>query len=159
MRTLSVSTIVCSSLLSVLLAAPTHAQAPAAPELSVADSPSPELIGAMTKELGVTPKQAVGGSGALLGLAKARLKPEEFSQVSGAIPGTDALLKAAPAAAAGVPGMGSMGGAAGLAGLAGGFKSLGLSPDMAAKMVPVMTKFLDGKGSASAAKLLAGALK
>jgi hypothetical protein len=148
--------------LAVAGPSPALAQAPAAtPEMTVENSPSPELIGTMTKELGITPKQAVGGTGALLGLAKTRMKPEEFGQVSSTIPGTDALLKAAPAAggAAGMAGMAGMGGAAGLASLAGGFKSLGLSPDMAGKMVPVLGKFVEGKGSAATAKLLMGALK
>ena len=148
--------------LAISVPSPALAQAPAAvTEMTVETSPSPELIGNMTRELGITPKQAVGGTGALLGLAKTKMKPEDFGQVSSAIPGTDALLKAAPAAggAAGMAGMAGMGGAAGLASLAPGFKSLGLTPDMAAKMVPVLGKFVEGKGSAGAAKLLMGALK
>jgi hypothetical protein len=98
---------------------------------------------------------AVGGTGALLGLAKSKLTAEEFSQVANAIPGTDALLKAAPSGL----GMQSLGGVAGLASLAGGMKSLGLSPAMAGKMAPVMTKFVESKGAGTAAKLLTGVLK
>ena len=139
-----------------LLPSTAAAQGAAPAEMTAETSPSPELIGSMTKELGVTPKQAVGGTGAILGLAKAKLKADEFGQVSSAIPGSDALMKAAPAAG---PLAGSMGSVGGLASLASGFKSLGMSPDTAAKMVPVMTKFMEGKGSGAAAKLLAGAVK
>jgi hypothetical protein len=155
MRTLSCLTVTTAALLWLLPTA-TVAQTAAPTEMTVEKSPSPELIGSMTKELGVTPKQAVGGAGAILGLAKTKLKADEFSQVAAAIPGSDGLMKAAPSTG-GMPG--GLGGVAGLASLAGGFKSLGMSPDMAAKMVPVMSKFMESKGSGAAAKLLAGAVK
>lgn len=142
--------------------APAPSATPAAAghqEVTVADSASPELVGAITKELGVTPTQAQGGAGALLGLAKTRLKTDEFAKVSAAVPGTDALLKAAPAAK-GLAGIGGgMGGALGLASLAGSFKQLGLSPAQAAKMVPVLTNFVQSKGAGEAATLLGGVLK
>ncbi|MPZ19207.1 MAG: hypothetical protein GEV06_15035 [Luteitalea sp.] len=128
-------------------------------ELSVEDSANPELVGAITNELGVTPQQAQGGAGALLGLAKSQLKPDEFSEVASAVPGTDALLGAAPAmqGAAGLAGIG--GGAMGLASLAGNFDKLGLSPDMAGKMAPILTKFVQDKGASQAASLLSGVFK
>jgi hypothetical protein len=124
-------------------------------------NPSPELVGQLTKELNITPKQATGGAGALFGLAKTRLKPDEFGEVSKAVPGMDGLLKAAPKPKGAMGALGSAlpGGAGGLASVAGSFKSLGLSPDMASKFVPVMTKFVDAKGGANAASLLGGALK
>src|SRR6185503_2259319 len=61
-----------------------------------AKNPSPELVGQLTKELSITPEQATGGAGALFGLAKTRLKPDQFSQVAKVVPGMDGLLKAAP---------------------------------------------------------------
>lgn len=128
-------------------------QATAAAEMTVANSPNPELIGRLTQELGITPKQATGATGAMLGLAKSKLKSDEFKQIADAIPGSDALLAAAPATGA------LQGKLGGLASLAGGFKSLGLTPDIGVKMVPLLTKFMEGKGSAGAAKLLAGVLK
>jgi hypothetical protein len=134
--------------------------APTQEDLTVEDSANPELVGAITKELGVTPQQAQGGAGALLGLAKSQLKPEEFSEVASALPGTDRLLSAAPAvtgAAAGLAGIG--GGAMGLASLAGSFNKLGLSPDMAGKMAPILTKFVQDKGASQAASLLSGVFK
>ncbi len=136
------------------------AQAPAAAQ---AKSPSPELVGMLTKELKVTPEQATGGAGALFGLAKSRLQPEEFSQVSDAVPGMDGFLKAAPKQSAGSP-LGSLGsslpgGTGGLASVAGSFKTLGLSPDMVSKFVPILTQFVQSKGGANVGSLLAGALK
>jgi hypothetical protein len=130
---------------------------------ALAKTPNPELIGQLSKDLSITPKQATGGAGAIFGLAKTKLKPDEFSQLSSAVPGMDGLLKAAPkvkgASALGTVAGGVPGGAGGLASLAGSFKALGLSPDMASKFVPVMSKFVEGKGGASAASLLTGALK
>jgi hypothetical protein len=127
------------------------------PAPAPATSPNPELTAMFTKELGVTPAQAEGGVGALLGLAKTRLKPEEFSQVSSAIPGTDALLKAAPSMGGGA--MGALAGAGGLASLAGSFSKLGLNAETAAKFAPTLLKYLNGKGSAGAASLLSKAFK
>jgi hypothetical protein len=127
------------------------------------ETPSPELVNMLTKELNVTPEQATGGAGALFGLAKSRLKPEEFSQVSSAVPGMDGFLKAAPkqggGATLGALGSPLSGSSGGLAPAVGAFESLGLSPDMVPKFVSVLTQFVQSKGGANAASLLLGALK
>jgi uncharacterized protein VcgC/VcgE DUF2780 len=121
---------------------------------------SPELVGDLTKQLKVTPAQATGGAGSLFSLAKSKLKPEDFAKVSAAVPGMDSFLNAAPkqdavsSAASAIPGKSS-----GLASVASQFKSLGLSPDMVAKFVPVLNKFVGSKGGAAVEKLLSSALK
>lgn len=124
---------------------------------------SPELVGALSKELGATPEQAAGAAGALFGVAKTRLKADEFSQVSNAVPGMPSLLKAAPSPGAAVGTAGALsqisGSAGGLASAASAFTKLGLKPDMVAKAVPVLTSFVTKSGGASVGKLLAGALK
>lgn len=120
---------------------------------------SPDLVGSLSKELGSTPDQAAGAAGALFGVAKSKLSPADFSKVAAAVPGMDALLKAAPAAAGG----GAMGqlskATGGLAGAASAFSALGLNPDLVAKAVPVLTGFVTKSGGASVGNLLAGALK
>jgi hypothetical protein len=127
------------------------------------ESPNPELVGMLTKELNVTQDQATGGAGALFGLAKSRLQPEEFSQMADAVPGMDGFLKAAPkqggGSALGSLGSALPGGAGGLASVVGAFGSLGLSPDMVSKFIPVITQFVQAKGGANVASLLMGALK
>ena len=133
-----------------------EAQRPAAElkSLTADKSASPELVGQLAKELSISPGQAEGAAGALLGLAKSRLSPAEFGEVSKAIPGVDGLLKAAPALG------GAAGGQlAGLASLAGAFKGLGLDPALVAKAIPALTQFVGGKGGANAAKLLGNVLK
>ena len=67
-------------------------------EAAAAVKASPELVGALSKEIGSTPEQAAGAAEALFGVAKSRLKADEFSQVAKAVPGMSALLAAAPAA-------------------------------------------------------------
>lgn len=129
-------------------------------EAPAAGSANPELVGTLAKEMGSTPQQAEGAAGAMFGLAKSRLKPDEFSKVSAAVPGMDSLLKAAPAmgAASALPG-GAGAALGGLSTLAGPFTKLGLKPDMAMKAVPVLTNYVSKSGGADVGKLLAGALK
>src|SRR4051812_28576007 len=126
---------------------------------------SSELIGQLTKALSIKPAQASGGAGALFALAKSRLSPADFGQVAASVPGIDGLIKSAPAASKSSPlgalsgAGGSLGALGGLASVAGPFKKLGLSPEMAAKFVPVLTQFVGSKGGAGVAGILAGALK
>lgn len=117
---------------------------------------SPDLVNGLAKEIGASPAQAAIGAGALLGLAKSRLKPEEFAQVGSAVPGIDALLKA-------VPGGGAGGGDAsqivGLGPAASAFTKLGLKPDAITKAVPALISFVTKSGGAGVGGLLAGVLK
>src|SRR5204863_2175798 len=73
-----------------------NAQIPGLGTSPVGNNPSPELVGQLTKGLKIKPEQAIGGAGALFGVAKTKLKPEDFLKVSNAVPGIDGLLKAAP---------------------------------------------------------------
>ena len=148
--------------LLVLTATQGQAQTAAA----AAAKASPALIGALSKEIGATPEQSAGAAGALFGVAKSRLQADQFSQVAGAVPGMDLLLKAAPTGGGGgalgavTGGLGQLGGSAGgLAGAASAFSKLGLSPDMVSKAVPVLLSFVTKSGGANVGQLLAGALK
>ena len=134
------------------------------------------LVNALTSQLGVTKPQAEGGAGALFNLAKQRMAPDQFGQVQSQIPGIDGLMGASSGAtqksesnsgglggiATGAHGSGSGGGAAGglgtLAPLAGSFSSLGMSPDMAGKFLPVVMEYLNSSGGGGAAGLLKSAL-
>lgn len=147
-------------------AAPAAAQAAAEPALTVEKSANPDLVGSLVSKLGVTPKQAEGGAGALLGLAKGKLKPDDYAKVAAAIPGTDKLIASAPAADAPKAGgalgaaAGAMGTqAAGLAGLAPVFSKLGLKSDMVAKYAPVVVEYAQKVGGDTVGKLLGGVLK
>ena len=151
----------------LLRAAPAAAQAAAAPALTVENSANlRDLVGSLVSKLGVTPTQAEGGAGALLGLAKGKLKADDFAKVATAIPGTDKLIASAPVADAPKGGgalgaaAGAVGGkAAGLAGLAPVFSKLGLKSDMVAKYAPVVVDYAQKKGGDTVGKLLGGVLK
>ena len=137
-------------------------QASAAPAAAAAKA-SPALVSALSKEMGATPEQSAGAAGALFGLAKSRLKADQFSQVAAAVPGMDSLLGAAPKAGAtggATSALSQLGGSAGgLAAAASSFTSLGLSPEMVAKAVPILTSFVTKSGGADVGKMLAGVLK
>jgi hypothetical protein len=123
---------------------------------------SPELVGALSREIDATPEQAAGAAGTLFAVAKSRLKADEFSQIAKAVPGMNALLNAAPAssAAVGTSGLSTLSGSpGGLATAATSFSKLGLKPDAVTKAVPVLTSMVTKSGGASAGNLLAGALQ
>jgi hypothetical protein len=129
-----------------------------------AGTANPELVGELAKALGSTPTQAESAAGSLFGLAKSRLKPEEFAQVARAVPGMDGLLKAAPPMGGGNPlaqvaGTSGVAGMTGLASAASAFSKLGLKPELVSKAVPVLTQFVTKSGGAGVGNLLAGALK
>jgi uncharacterized protein VcgC/VcgE DUF2780 len=123
---------------------------------------SPDLVGQLVKELGITPKQAEGTAGTLFGVAKGSMKAEDFGKVAAAVPDMDALLKAAPAPdgkASAVALLGGAGGAGGMAAAASTLSKLGLKPETIAKAAPALVKIVQGKGGAEVGSLLAAALK
>jgi hypothetical protein len=101
---------------------------------------------------GATPEQTAGAAGSIFGLAKSRLSPQDFLKVSGAVPGMDGLLKAAPQVS-GPPSP------TGLDSLTSSFTKLGLSPDMVSKAIPAVTKYVSKSGGKDVGKLLSGVLK
>ena len=113
--------------------------------------PSMDLINGMSS-LGISPEQAVGGVGALLTLTKGKLNPSDFMKVTGAIPYSNTMMKAAQD-------MGVPVSISNLAGVDKLFKDLDMSPDMVAKMIPEVTKFAGKKGGVDVTNMLMGALK
>jgi hypothetical protein len=77
---------------------------------------SNELVGSLTKDLGVTPEQARGGAGSLFSLAKGKMPAADFAS---AVPGMDGLLEAAPAMGGAVGSLGTMAAAASATGFVG----------------------------------------
>jgi hypothetical protein len=113
---------------------------------------NPELLAEFGEQLQLTPPQAEGAAGAIFGAAKTKLPAGDWGKVSKAVPGMDAMLKAAPST-------GPLGAAGGLAGAMAGFSKLGIKPDLAAKAVPIVLKYVGKTGGAEVASLLAGVLK
>ena len=151
-----------AAVFATIAAAGLAAQSTDASAAAAAAQASPALVGALSKEIGASPEQAAGAAGALFAVAKSRLSAADFTQVSKAVPGMDLLLKAAPATggASSSGALSRLGATAGaVPGAASAFSTLGLSPDMAAKAVPVLTQFVTKSGGAHVGSLLASALK
>ena len=83
----------------IVATASPQSQAPADPAAKVpaasqaaadAAKASPDLVGELSKEISATPEQAAGAAGALFGIAKSKLKPEEFWITNG---NEEALLR------------------------------------------------------------------
>ena len=146
--------VLCSVFAAVVTARSASAQAPAA--LAAAAKASPDLVSMLSKEIGASADASAGAAGALFGLAKSRLKADEFSQIAKAVPGMDALLAAAPALGA-LSGVG--GGAAGLASMASSFSKLGIKPEMVTKAASALVSYVTKSGGGNVGSLLAGALK
>lgn len=155
------------------LASTARAQAPASAAQpaagAVAKSANPELVGMLTSQLGITPKQAEGGAGAVFSYAKGKLKADDYAKVAKAVPGVDGLIKAAPAVET-KPSGGTMdtltgaasqlGGSAGAtAALAPAFQKLGVSGETVGKFLPIVVGYVTKKGGSGVGDLLGGVLK
>src|SRR4051812_39815821 len=115
-----------------------------------------DLIGALTTQLGVTERQARGGTGALFKAAQDRIGETEFNRLLGKLPGIDQVLKSAPSASTSG---GLLGGLASMAAKVGGsgdmaqaakvlaaVSSLGLSKETILQFVPIVLKYVETHG-------------
>ncbi|BBP67469.1 hypothetical protein PHLH5_50100 [Pseudomonas sp. Cab53] len=120
------------------------------------------LLNTLGSELKITPEQAIGGAGAMLGLAKNRLSEPQFSELSRSVPGLDQIA-----------GNHALGGLNGLGGLLGGgsdksalldgllgnvkdtrdlnnaFSALGMDTGMIGQFAPVILEYLGQQGVGS----------
>jgi hypothetical protein len=140
------------------------------PLLAAAEAPghASQLVGLLTRQLGVTSEQAAGGAGAIFAYARTRLSPDEFRTISHYLPDIGGLIGKVPKSGAGDLAAGLRGG--GLAPAAGTeelgepedlarpFAHLGMSDDMVGKFVPVILQYLQSVGGADVANLLQSAL-
>jgi hypothetical protein len=111
------------------------------------------LIGGLTKSLGVTENQAMGGTGSILTLAQEKLAKGEFDQIAKVVPGASKYLDMAKSLGAVTGPLGNM------SGLNSALTRLGISPTTAAKFVPAVTDFVGKAGGPQVANLLTGALQ
>jgi hypothetical protein len=101
---------------------------------------------------GLSQAQSALGAGSLLGLAKAKMPADQFTQVGAAIPGSDALI--GEAVKQGLPSQ--LGGLSDLTGFLG--KS-GISPTQINQMIPVLGKAISSGGNPTLANTFISALK
>ena len=126
-----------------------NAATEAAPTSQTAD-----LLGELT-QLNITPQQAVGGAGAMLGLAKNQLSSTDYSELAKSVPGIDKLSGGGELGAlAGL--LGSTGKAAGLDNALGNvkdtsdlnnaFSALGMDTGMIGQFAPILLQYLGQQG-------------
>ncbi|MET0776203.1 MAG: DUF2780 domain-containing protein [Pseudomonas mandelii] len=129
-----------------------NAAAAAAPTSQTSD-----LLSALS-QLNVTPQQAIGGTGAMLGLAKNQLSSTDYSELAKSVPGIDILSGGGELGAlSGL--LGSSGKAAGLDNALGNvknfndlnsaFSALGMDAGMIGQFAPVMLQFFGQQGVGS----------
>ena len=147
-----VAALACGGLLTTTVSV--AAQMPAAvqniPSALSAAGPLLSSIGSAVP--GLSQAQSILGAGSLLGLAKAKMPADQFSQVSKAIPGADALI--GEAVKQGLPS-----GASGLAAVTEFLGKSGVSASQVTQMVPALTGALKGKVTPEIASAFASALQ
>ena len=157
------------------------AQAPIVPALPAGAAALGGLVNPQTlalidqlRALQVTPQQAMGGVGALLGLAQNQLAADQYAQLAGSVPGLEFLGgNAGSAASAGNGVSGVLGRLGALSGLLGGsaspapqpngaptgtvssleevnqaFSALGMGVGLVGQFAPILLQFLGNQGVA-----------
>lgn len=119
-----------------------------------------ELVEQLMQATRIDERQARGGAAVLLKAARDKLGPQQFTSLLGGLPGIEDLLGHAPQAGGLGKLLGGLAGSVGggrgalIATVVSGFGSLGLTPEHAKQMAPVMLQYLRSKvGPESAAEL------
>ena len=125
------------------------------------------LVSTLVNKLGITEKQAEGGSGVIFEMAKKRMPESDYKQLSESVPEVEMLQSAAPAP---VEKKGLFGSATSMlgektgsslsdgAGLMSSFKKLGMDSEMLSKFTPVVYAYVKEKGGAAVSGMLQKAL-
>jgi hypothetical protein len=123
--------------------------------LSGALAPASALIGGLTKSIpGLSQAQAILGAGSVFGLAKAKMPPDQFSQLASAVPGTQALVD--EATKAGLPAADQL---TGLASLTPLLSKAGINSSMISQLVPALGKAVSSGGGQGLADAFLAAVK
>lgn len=124
------------------------------------------LVKKLSKDLGVTKKQAEGGLVALLRAGQQNLSKRDFEQFVADVPGADKLLAKAPppsALSSLAGGLGSLLGGRNSpgrwAGLAASFTELGINLDTARKFGPIVIEHVREHGGEDLVDKIRAALK
>lgn len=131
-----------------------------------ADAKSPsetELVNLLVERLGVDSRQAMGGMGAIFALARQRMTPEDFMQLSNSVPNMEQYLAVVPPSTTSFQ-LGIEANAvdvnevAGAEALNEAFQSLGMNPEMIPRFVTVVLQYLQQRSELAAMSLLQSAM-
>jgi hypothetical protein len=160
LMTLAASPVFAAFNLNDVANAVSGAQGNQSGDAAVATAPKTAgLLNTLGSQLDITPEQAIGGAGAMLGLAKNQLSSGDFSQLSKSVPGLDLLSgNSALGGLGGLSGLlgGESGKASGLDGLLGNvkdtndlnnaFSALGMDSGMIGMFAPVILQYFGQQG-------------
>lgn len=115
-----------------------------------------DLVNMLTKEMGISEKQAEGGAGSIFNMAKETMSKDDFGSLSDVVPDMSGLLGA-------VPGMSkkkSMLGSAtstltGMPAVVNAFSKLGLKESHIQLMTPLLVNYVEDKGGKALSKMFA----
>ncbi len=113
-----------------------------------ADALGGSLPGLLQSQLGLSEDQAAGGLGSMLSLANEKLSASEYDKLAGMIPGAEQYLETAKSLGALSEPLKNM------SDLTNALSSLGISPDVISKFVPMVTGYLGKSGGAEVQNLL-----
>ena len=115
--------------------------------------PSSEVVNMVAADVpGLTSMQTAQGMGGLLGYAKVKMPPAQFSQVAGAFPGADALMTEGMR-------LGKPSEMTGLSSLRGTLKQAGISDEQYGQLVLSMSNVVSQKVNPETGQALAAAFK
>ncbi len=120
-----------------------------------------ELIKQLMDGADVSKTQAMGGAGALFGLARENMSKEDFKKVEDAVPEMGDLLDAVPSVGGGKTSM--LGSVAktitGMPKVVAAFDELGISQDKVALFTPILVNYVEEKGGKAISSLLGKAMQ
>jgi len=127
----------------------------------------PGLVERLTRELGVTQKQATGGAGAVFNTAKKNMTKKDFGKVTKAVPDINKMMAAAPKADEAESAVVSASALLGdskstvstAAGLAASFSKLDMDAGMVNAFIPIILGYVQEKGGEVVMTALQNALK
>ena len=126
-----------------------------------------DLVGLLTKNLGVSNEQAGSGAGAIFNAASKNMSVDDFTKVTDALPEVTSLMNNVSSGGSGSSSLGGVSSVLGksgsslstLAGLSDTFSKLGLSSDMVGKFIPIVLEYAQSRGGSQIANLLKSALQ
>ena len=123
------------------------------------DTKTSGLTDTLIKSLSLKPEQATGAAGSVFAFAKTKMPETDFTKLASGFPEMDTLLKAAPKPTGAMAATSALTNQSGAMTLANQFNNLGISPEIAAKVVPEILNFVKGKQGTEVMELLSKAVK
>ncbi len=124
-----------------------------------------DLVNQLVQTLGITEKQAKGGTGLIMRVAQQKLNSGDFNQIANTIPGLNNLIKTAPEITGTEKALRTATETTGgkvtgnLTTIAGGFTKLGMDTGMITKFIPVVLTYVQSTGGNTTRSILEKVLK